>query len=38
LTGTAWRALVEVDGQVPADVLQKVQRLPHVHQAKPLRF
>ncbi|MGP0094252.1 MAG: phosphoglycerate dehydrogenase [Xanthobacteraceae bacterium] len=31
-------ALVEVDGQVPPDVLQKVQRLPHVHQAKPLRF
>jgi D-3-phosphoglycerate dehydrogenase len=31
-------ALVEVDGHVPADVLQKVQRLPHVRQAKPLRF
>jgi D-3-phosphoglycerate dehydrogenase len=31
-------ALVEVDGQVPAEVLQKVQRLPHVRQAKPLRF
>jgi D-3-phosphoglycerate dehydrogenase len=31
-------ALVEVDDAVPAEVLQKVQRLPHVHQAKPLRF
>src|SRR5579871_1235717 len=31
-------ALVEVDGQVPAEVLQKVQHLPHVRQAKPLRF
>ncbi|MDQ2953511.1 MAG: ACT domain-containing protein, partial [Pseudomonadota bacterium] len=31
-------ALVEVDGAVPADVLAKVQNLPHVKQAKPLRF
>jgi D-3-phosphoglycerate dehydrogenase / 2-oxoglutarate reductase len=31
-------ALVEVDGEVPAEVLQKVQALPHVRQAKPLRF
>ncbi len=31
-------ALVEVDGAVPADVLAKVQALPHVKQAKPLRF
>jgi D-3-phosphoglycerate dehydrogenase / 2-oxoglutarate reductase len=31
-------ALVEVDGSVPADVLAKVQNLPHVKQAKPLQF
>jgi D-3-phosphoglycerate dehydrogenase len=31
-------ALVEVDGAVPADVLKKVQALPHVKQAKPLKF
>ena len=31
-------ALVEVDGAVPADVLAKVQNLPHVKQAKPLQF
>jgi D-3-phosphoglycerate dehydrogenase len=31
-------ALIEVDGQVPADVLAKVQALPQVQQAKPLRF
>jgi D-3-phosphoglycerate dehydrogenase len=31
-------ALVEVDGAVPADVLAKVQALPHVKQAKPLQF
>ena len=31
-------ALVEVDGAVPAEVLAKVQNLPHVKQAKPLRF
>jgi D-3-phosphoglycerate dehydrogenase len=31
-------ALVEIDGPVPAKVLEKVQALPHVHQAKPLRF
>jgi D-3-phosphoglycerate dehydrogenase len=31
-------ALVEVDGEVPADVLKKVQTLPHVRQAKPLHF
>jgi D-3-phosphoglycerate dehydrogenase len=31
-------ALVEVDGAVPADVLGKVQALPHVKQAKPLKF
>jgi D-3-phosphoglycerate dehydrogenase / 2-oxoglutarate reductase len=31
-------ALIEVDGDVPADVLAKVQALPQVGQAKPLRF
>ena len=31
-------ALVEVDGAVPAEVLEQVQALPHVRQAKPLRF
>ena len=31
-------ALVEVDGAVPPEVLDKVQQLPHVTQAKPLRF
>ena len=31
-------ALVEVDGLVPAEVLRKVLQLPHVKQAKPLKF
>lgn len=31
-------ALIEVDGEVPADVLTKVQALPQVQQARPLRF
>ena len=31
-------ALIEVDGAVPEDVLAKVQALPQVQQAKPLRF
>jgi D-3-phosphoglycerate dehydrogenase len=31
-------ALVEIDGQVPADVLAKVQALPQVKQAKVLAF
>jgi D-3-phosphoglycerate dehydrogenase len=31
-------ALVEVDGMVPADVLAQVQKIPHVKQAKPLKF
>lgn len=31
-------ALVEVDGIVPAEVLKRVQSLPHVRQAKPLQF
>jgi len=31
-------ALVEIDGEVPTAVLDKVQELPHVTQAKPLKF
>src|SRR5262245_30139603 len=31
-------ALIEVDGDVPPDVLAKVQALPQVKQAKPLKF
>src|SRR5437588_786173 len=31
-------ALIEVDGEVPPDVLAKVQALPQVQSAKPLRF
>jgi D-3-phosphoglycerate dehydrogenase len=31
-------ALIEVDGEVPPDVLRKVQALPQVQQAKQLRF
>jgi D-3-phosphoglycerate dehydrogenase len=31
-------ALVEVDGETPADVLEKIQTLPGVKQAKALRF
>ncbi len=31
-------ALIEVDGEVPAAVLDKVQALPQVQQAKPLHF
>ncbi|MGU3492888.1 phosphoglycerate dehydrogenase [Xanthobacteraceae bacterium A53D] len=31
-------ALVEVDGPLPAEVLEKVAALPHVKQAKPLTF
>ncbi len=30
--------LVEIDGEVPAAVLDKVRSLPHVRQAKPLKF
>ncbi|WP_029059392.1 phosphoglycerate dehydrogenase [Stappia stellulata] len=30
--------LVEVDGPVPANVLERICALPHVQQAKPLRF
>jgi len=31
-------ALIEIDEAIPAPVLAAVQRLPHVRQAKPLRF
>ena len=31
-------ALVEVDGEVPAEVLARIQTIPGVKQAKPLRF
>ena len=31
-------SLIEIDGELPADVLKKVQALPQVKQAKPLRF
>jgi len=31
-------ALIEIDGELPADVLAKVRLLPQVQQAKPLRF
>src|SRR5271163_2974596 len=31
-------ALVEVDGEVPPDVLAKVHEIPNVQQVKPLRF
>jgi len=31
-------ALVEIDGAVPAGVLDKVRQIPHVQQVKPLQF
>ncbi|HVY00160.1 MAG TPA: phosphoglycerate dehydrogenase [Pseudorhodoplanes sp.] len=31
-------ALIEIDGELPEDVLQKVRALPQVQSAKPLRF
>jgi D-3-phosphoglycerate dehydrogenase / 2-oxoglutarate reductase len=31
-------ALIEIDGELPPDVLNKVRALPHVQQAKPLKF
>ena len=31
-------ALIEIDGELPPDVLAKVQALPQVQQARPLRF
>ena len=31
-------ALIEIDGDLPADVLAKVRALPQVQQARPLKF
>jgi D-3-phosphoglycerate dehydrogenase len=31
-------ALIEIDGELPGDVLAKVRALPQVQQAKPLKF
>jgi D-3-phosphoglycerate dehydrogenase len=31
-------SLIEIDGELPPDVLKKVQALPQVQSAKPLRF
>ena len=31
-------ALIEIDGELPADVLAKVQALPQVQSARPLKF
>jgi D-3-phosphoglycerate dehydrogenase len=31
-------ALIEIDGEMPADVLEKVKRLPQVQSARPLKF
>ena len=31
-------ALIEIDGELPPDVLAKVRALPQVQQARPLRF
>jgi len=31
-------ALIEIDGELPPDVLARVRALPQVQQAKPLRF
>jgi D-3-phosphoglycerate dehydrogenase / 2-oxoglutarate reductase len=31
-------ALIEIDGELPAQVLAAVRALPQVRQAKPLRF
>jgi D-3-phosphoglycerate dehydrogenase len=31
-------SLIEIDGELPADVLAKVRSLPQVQQARPLRF
>ena len=31
-------ALIEIDGELPADVLAKVRKLPQVQQARPLKF
>jgi D-3-phosphoglycerate dehydrogenase / 2-oxoglutarate reductase len=31
-------ALIEIDGAIPPEVLAAVRKIPHVQQAKPLRF
>jgi len=31
-------SLIEIDGELPPEVLKKVQDLPQVKQAKPLKF
>ena len=31
-------ALIELDGEIPAEVLEKVRDLPHIRQAVPLKF
>ena len=31
-------ALIELDGEIPADVLEQVRALPHISQATPLKF
>jgi D-3-phosphoglycerate dehydrogenase len=31
-------ALIEIDGELPPDVLDRVRALPQVQQAKPLKF
>ena len=31
-------SLIEIDGELPAEVLKKVQALPQIQQAKLLRF
>jgi D-3-phosphoglycerate dehydrogenase / 2-oxoglutarate reductase len=31
-------ALIEIDGELPPDVLAKVRALPQVQSARPLRF
>jgi D-3-phosphoglycerate dehydrogenase / 2-oxoglutarate reductase len=36
--GASAIALIEIDGAIPAEVLARVLKLPHVQQAKPLRF
>jgi D-3-phosphoglycerate dehydrogenase len=38
VSASAAVALIEIDGELPADVLAKVRALPQVQQAKPLRF
>ena len=38
LSGQDLAPVIEVDGEIPPDVLAKVQALPQVQQAKPLKF